>query len=104
MIRYGKLKHEPLGYGDRCPVTVRYGTLQLRYDRSSALASTGTVCTLLDVRKTCVNECTLNMRYSIHALNLCLTCVLKNAHFTHVTHFPVYISLFLCVIDAFNHI
>ena len=47
---------------------------------------------LLDVRKTCVNEHTVNMRYSIHALNVFLTCV-KSV--THVAPFPVYYSAIL---------
>ena len=37
--------------------------------------------TLLDVRKMCVNEPTLNMRYSIYM-------------FMYVAHFPVYFFVF----------
>ena len=51
---------------------------------------------LLDVSKTCVYERTypyikhvlLNL-HVYHALNVLLTCVLKNACHTHVAHFPV---------------
>ena len=44
---------------------------------------------LLGVRKTCVNEHTVNMRYSIHVLNVFLTCIKS------VAPFPVYYSAIL---------
>ena len=44
--------------------------------------------TLLDVRKTCINARTLNMRYSIYTFTMCF----KNACFTHVAHFPMYMT------------
>ena len=51
--------------------------------------------TLLHVRKTCVNERIIVFKHTLldlhvyHALNKRLTCVLKNACFTNVAHFPV---------------
>ena len=42
---------------------------------------------LLDVRKTCINERTVNMRYSIYTFTMRFK---KNACFTQVAHFPVY--------------
>ena len=47
--------------------------------------------TLLDLHKMCINEHDLHV---YHALNIRLTCVLKNACFTHVAHFPVLFSWF----------
>ena len=59
--------------------------------------------TLIHVRKTYVNECTLNMRlldlHVYHALNVRLTCVLK----THVLRM---LHIFLCscihILGAFD--
>ena len=47
--------------------------------------------TLLHICKTCVNEHTLNMRYSIYTFTMRFfkKRFLKNACFTHVAHFPV---------------
>ena len=55
--------------------------------------------TLVDVRKTCVNERTLNMRYSIFTFTMRLTYVynaFKKTHALRILH------IFLCTCDIFE--